>query len=340
MKLFPLFALSLAGCSLYFSSDEPGLTTPSDPIVHGEFKGPLPARCGKPEVHVIGVYEAHGNHGGNNHPPGDAQVKIDRPGEHSLVLSAYEPVNWHVTLGTGARLTSVSLIGYQAQNVDLSNVPVKRGQGCGYSYPYNGEGCNTDELLATAKELAGADLTTFHGCYQASSWTLNADGSASSNCNTSAGYQVDELIAGCSGGGSYKWEKADFQTHSPAACTGERFLRRDEKYGVFVGAVLCGDSRHYKLYMSASRTAPFLEVADYAGHGQDHCELVNPEFKIPNEDDIQSGGCTDCSVGPVIDVDGVPVYARANFGQPFERVTARFWADLTNPVYSCGVAIQ
>jgi hypothetical protein len=46
------------------------------------------------------------------------------------------------------------------------------------------------------------------------------------------------------------------------------------------------------------------------GHGQDHCELVNPAFTIPNED-ITSGGCTSCSVGGVVDVMDVPVFARA-----------------------------
>jgi hypothetical protein len=32
-------------------------------------------------------------------------------------------------------------------------------------------------------------------------------------------------------------------------------------------------------------------------------------------------------------------YARAQFGEPFARVTSRFWADLTTSRYSCGVAI-
>lgn len=36
---------------------------------------------------------------------------------------------------------------------------------------------------------------------------------------------------------------------------------------------------------------------------------------------------------------GVPVYARAKFGQPFQRVISQYWADLTTTTYSCGVAI-
>ena len=92
--------------------------------------------------------------------------------------------------------------------------------------------------------------------------------------------------------------------------------------------------------MSQSRNDKFLEIADFAGHGQDHCELVNPAFKIPNEDDITSGGCTRCSVGALVDIQNVPVYARANFGQQFQRVTSRFWADLTTTFYSCGVSLS
>jgi hypothetical protein len=362
MRLVPLIALSLAGCSLYFGSSVPEPGGPSDggrpgggpsdggrpgggpsdgglpcdgpsdggSSVPQDTGGPQPGSCGSPEVHVIGIYETSSNHG----ETGNASVTIDRPGDHILVLSAYEPTNWHVSLAAGATVRAVQLFGYSAQTVDLAGVPVTRGTACGYSYPYNGGGCDTNQLLALAEAQAGAGLRTFHGCYQASSWTLHADGTATSNCNTAAGYQEFELFGTC-----HDWERFDFSTLSTPACTGERFIRHDDRYGVWVGAILCGSSRSYKLYMSATRSDPFLEIADYAGHGQDHCELVNRAFTIPNEDDIQSGGCTDCSLGQLVDPIGVPVYARANFGQPFERVISRYWADLTTTFYSCGVAI-
>ncbi len=350
MKLTPLLALSLAGCSLYFddsgspSSGSPPAppgpppAPPGPPPCGPPSDGPLPDKCGSPEVHVISVYETRSDHSGGYHPTGEGRVTIERPGDHVLVLSAYEPTDWKVTLAPGVQIQQVVLIGYHAQTVDL-NVPVTHGTGCGYSYPYNGGGCDTDQLLALAQAHAGADLTSFHGCYHASQWTLHADGGASSNCDTGAGYQVDELYGTCDGGGGGDWEPKDFETFSPASCTGARFVRRDDHYGVWVGAILCGDAGSYKLYMSEVLDAPFLEIADYAGHGQDHCELVNPAFTIPNEDDITSGGCTECSVGGLVDLIDVPVYARAVFGEPFERVTSQFWADLTTTVYSCGVSI-
>lgn len=359
MKFVPLLSLALAGCTLYFgpgssSSDDsppigplpkpqpsdpkpgdPPNGIPPDPTDPGG--GPLPARCGSPEVHVFGVYETRGDHGPNNHPVGQADVGIERPGDHVLVLSAYEPTNWHVHLGVGATVRAVQLLGYYTQTVDLPGVPVTHGTACGYSYPYNGGGCDTNELLALAKTQAGADITSFHGCYQASGWKLFPNGTVTSDCNTAAGYRVAELFGACRRPSG--WERFNFATLEAPACTGARYIRHDDHYNVWVGAILCGSSRSYKLYMSDSRDTSFLQIADYAGHGQDHCELVNPAFTIPDEDDIQSGGCTDCSVGQLIDPIDVPVYARAKFGEPFQRVTSRYWADLSTTAYSCGVAI-
>ena len=169
---------------------DPPLDPPQDP-------GSLPAHCGSPELHVIGVYETSSNHSADNHPAGDARVAIERPGDHILALSAYEPTNWHVRLAAGATVRAVQLFGYHAQTVDLANVPVTRGTACGYSYPYNGGGCDTNELLALAERQAGTRVTTFHGCYQASDWTLHTNGTASSNCNTAAGYRQSELLGRC-----------------------------------------------------------------------------------------------------------------------------------------------
>jgi len=350
MRLFAplaLLALPIAGCSLYFGSDDPlpPEESPTDPSMDPTVPKPPPpppppspepppsaTNCGSPELHILSIYETSSNHS----TTGDASVRIDRPGSHVLVLSAYEATSWHVALGAGAAIRSVLLVGYEDQTVDLANVPVTHAAGCGYSYPYNGGGCDTNALFSTVQSRAGVGVTTFHGCYQASQWTLRADGTATSNCNTAAGYHIDEVIAKCTGRG---WERGSFTTQTTPLCTGARFVRYDAHYNVWVGAILCGAPNRYKLYMSAARDQNFLEIADYAGHGQDHCELVNPAFTIPNEDDITSGGCADCAVGPLVDVIGVPVYARARFGDPFQRVRSRYWADLTTTYYSCGVAI-
>ena len=217
MRFAPLLALSLAGCSLYFGSSapEPGAPPtgggggpsggdpydgglPGGPQADGGSSmppdgGPRPVSCGSPEVHVIGMYETSSDHTRT----GDAHVTIDRPGDHILVLSAYEATNWHVRLAAGATVRAVQLFGYEAQTVDLPGVTVTHGTACGYSYPYNGGGCDTNQLLSLAKAQAGVNITSFHGCYQASDWMLHADRTATSNCNTAAGYQQDELLGDC-----------------------------------------------------------------------------------------------------------------------------------------------
>lgn len=265
------------------------------------------------------------------------------------MLSSYEPTHWHLEWALGVTIDAIHLVGYHAQTIDpglgipVTTATVDQGSGagaCGYSYPYNGEGCNTNELIAYAEALAGQPFTSFHGCYHAQEFTLHAGGEATSNCATSMGYEQDDAIGTCEPPApTSTWTASDFTTIGTTACAGARYVRFDETYGLYIGAVLCGGADQYKLYASADPAAPFLELADYAGHGQDHCELVNPVFAIPNEDDITSGGCTDCAVDGVIDLIGVPVYARATFGEPFERVTSQNWADLTTAWYRCGVAI-
>jgi len=135
------------------------------------------------------------------------------------------------------------------------------------------------------------------------------------------------------------WKAYTFATKKAPPCSGNRYVGYSQKYGVWVGAVLCGSNTTYKLYMSGTETGTYLQIADYAGHGQDQCELVNPTFTLPNEDDITSGTCKNCAIGGVVDVQDEQVYARSRLGELFTSVTSRFWADLTTNSYSCGVAI-
>ncbi len=138
-----------------------------------------------------------------------------------------------------------------------------------------------------------------------------------------------------------RWIAHDFETlGTTGECAGERFVRYVPAYDRWVGAILCGSPERYKLYMSERQDDVYLEIADYAGHGQDHCELVNLEFTLPDEDDITSGGCATCKLGGLIDPIGVPVYARAGYGEPFVLTTSVDWADLSTPWYECGVAIS
>ncbi|WP_205525692.1 hypothetical protein, partial [Pyxidicoccus trucidator] len=143
--------------------------------------------CGNPEVHVFGVYEASGDHTST----GKATVHVERTGSQVLVLSSYESVHWKVSAVPGADLQYILVLGYDAQSVDAPpGVEVKvldnetRGfiPECGYEYPDDDpySGCETPDLLAQVKQLTGQDVSSFHGCYQATSFTLRGDLSADS----------------------------------------------------------------------------------------------------------------------------------------------------------------
>jgi len=138
------------------------------------------------------------------------------------------------------------------------------------------------------------------------------------------------------------WEAYDFTFHpAQTACNGARFVRYFPGFSLWVGAILCNPSR-YKLFLSPTKDGTFYQIGDYAGHGQDHCELVNPNFTIPNEDDIKSGGCASCDVGPIIWSDpGLgPGWSRAVFGDcfAFEASWPQFNLHSTE-WYECGVSI-
>lgn len=102
-----------------------------------------------------------------------------------------------------------------------------------------------------------------------------------------------------------------------------------------------GNDARYKIYLGESLNSTFHEIGDFAGHGRDHCELVNPKFTIPNEDDITSGGCKDCEVkmGPWESRGSVPVYTRGRYGEPFKLQTWPKNNLYTSIWYECGVAI-
>lgn len=215
MKYLALAAVFCGGCSLYFGDDKtpPVAPPPGDTNPPPTNASSLPSSCGGEEVHVFGVYETRSDHSYDSHPTGDGDVTILRPGVHHIVLSAYEPTAWHLKVGPGVTLASVHLIGYSEQTVELLNTtdtPVitsdieETGTGtvdCGFAFPNDDGGCDTPGLLARAKDLTGEDFTSFHGCYHATSWTLDEDGNASSDCAVDEGYQQYDVFGTCAGGG-------------------------------------------------------------------------------------------------------------------------------------------
>jgi hypothetical protein len=135
---------------------------------------------GEPELHLLGVYETHSNHSGGNHPEGSATVAITRQARMILTLSSYEPVHWQVRAAPGARIERIILNGYHPQRVTApAGIPVDNRSGyqrwlgsCTYAWPSSTGGCETRTVVSSLERLTSRPLTSFAGCYQATSFAL------------------------------------------------------------------------------------------------------------------------------------------------------------------------
>ena len=129
----------------------------------------------EPELHILSAYEPTST--------GVIHVQIDRATQMTLVLSSYEPVHWIVNQVSGAQIDTILLNGYHSQTVTAdSSISVETrsydqtssnfGNWCGYAYPYNNGGCDTNLLLQGVTAYTGLDWTSFNGCYTVEEFLL------------------------------------------------------------------------------------------------------------------------------------------------------------------------
>ncbi len=139
--------------------------------------------------------------------------------------------------------------------------------------------------------------------------------------------------------GGFAWQARPFALYpDEQTCLGDQWVRHDESLGLWVGLTTCADDET-RVYLAASPEGPFAAAADTAGHGQDQCELVNADFTLADEDDITSGGCSECSTGPNLPLEGLPAYARGYLGEPFAFVASTpEWSHQVSRL-RCGVAL-
>jgi hypothetical protein len=133
----------------------------------------FPDALGDPELVILGVYQPTGT---------DIDVSIDRPGPSIVVvLSSYESVHWVLDIAAGTDVAEVILNGYEVHTVEgegAATVTDRSGLGnyleaCGYAYPGEDGGCETESLIAAAEGLTETTLAVFAGCYEASSFAVN-----------------------------------------------------------------------------------------------------------------------------------------------------------------------
>ncbi len=129
----------------------------------------------EPEVHMLAVREA---------ALGQVDVHIARASVPMvLILSAYEPIQWHIHQDEGVQIEKIVLNGFNQQTVvgterapvidhsDSENYIVKSVYTWNTSYLGYLNGLAPDWVYQM-EIVAGAPLSTFLGCYQASEFTL------------------------------------------------------------------------------------------------------------------------------------------------------------------------
>ncbi|WP_413167321.1 hypothetical protein ACL6C3_11585 [Capilliphycus salinus ALCB114379] len=148
----------------------------------GNFSAFVPPTSGDKELHLVGVYESHPHHSGNNHPMGEAQVRVTRQGKPMiLALSSYEPVNWKIDIAPGVKIEKIIVNGYHDQKVTgVSGVPIEE-----YSYKETGKflgdflydwnsanNQGTGGLVSQLNQLTETELTSFQGCYRGTQFEI------------------------------------------------------------------------------------------------------------------------------------------------------------------------
>ena len=154
-----------------------------------DFSGYVGSSNGNKELHLIGVYEATSDHGNANKaksalskPSKSIEVKIERQNKPIiLALSAYEPVNWNVTLEPGAVIEKIIVNGYHAQTVSgVSGIPIEvhsyeaTGNYIGdfiYKWGATPEN-NTPSLVTKLEQTNRTSLTSFQGCYRGTNFNI------------------------------------------------------------------------------------------------------------------------------------------------------------------------
>ena len=201
---------------------------------------------------------------------------------------------------------------------------------CGVQSLIESEGASRDEALANCQLNAQYNPTIDLYC----TWN---DEVIFDGCSDEA--EVVAVPESCEG-----WEAATFDraeefistalwSADEMNCDGASYRRFDARYGLWVGLVSCGSG--YRFFLSETADGTYLPAADGGGAGEDFCELVDPSFSLPNEDDITSGGCTDCTKSRNYSFIAGEVFGRTTFGEPFRRAEAPASGNYLSAVIQC-----
>ena len=124
---------------------------------------------GNTDVVVLGVYQ------GLASLDGTISVSIDDAGAAplTLVLSSNLSVTWNLDIEQGVNLNEVWVYGIQPQTVNGFAGTITTGFPiCGYSWPDDGQGCDTEGLMDEVAFDTGLATTLFAGTLEASGFNV------------------------------------------------------------------------------------------------------------------------------------------------------------------------
>jgi hypothetical protein len=138
---------------------------------------------GNKELHLIAVYEATSPQENGNRAKSAIEVKVERQNKPIiLALSAYEPINWNVTVEPGAVIEKILVNGYHNQTISgVTGIPVEEhsyeetGDYLGnfiYKWDATTESTNTPSLVTKLEQINHTKLSSFQGCYRGTSFTI------------------------------------------------------------------------------------------------------------------------------------------------------------------------
>ena len=148
-----------------------------------DFSSYVGSSKGNKELHLIGVYEANADHGNGKRVKRAIEIKVERRNKPIiLALSAYEPVNWKLTVEPGAVIEKIIVNGYHNQTVSgVSGIPIEEhsyeetGEHIGnFIYKWNAtpESTENDSLVTKLEQINRTSLTSFQGCYRGTSFSI------------------------------------------------------------------------------------------------------------------------------------------------------------------------
>ena len=130
---------------------------------------------GRLDLYILGVYEGHVN------KYGKVTVFVapqDRP--IALLLTAYESVDWHIELESGARLAKVFLNGYHEQHISglTPDIPVQSSsydqQSPTYMYGHDHSSCF--KMIDKARQFYGSPSRYALCQYRGVAFVVDRDG--------------------------------------------------------------------------------------------------------------------------------------------------------------------